>query len=89
MSHGYNPFEYDSNGVCPLFYAAGTGNQQGVKAIIKAIQREENEESSSIVDIIKNNREPKDGATPFHWACCGMNKDFIGEGGRKQNRAGI
>lgn len=84
VSHGYNPFEYDSHGIGPLFYAAGTGNQQGVKAIITALQREENEDSSSIIDIIRNNREPKNGATPFHWACCGMSKDFIGERGTKQ-----
>lgn len=80
LHHGANPFEYDKQGFLPFHWAAGTGNLIGVQALFYA-EEGAKDNDSFIVDIMDNSREPKEGATPFHWACCGVSTEFEGEGG--------
>jgi hypothetical protein len=80
LEHGANPLEYDKHGVTPLFWAAGTGNLNGFQALLRSISLE-HEYGESVLNALDCEREPKDGATALHWACCGVRKDYIGGGG--------
>jgi hypothetical protein len=79
LFHGANPFEPDSHGVLPLHWAAGTGNLEGFQALLAASREGE----EPIFETIRKAQEPKDGATPFHWACSGISTEFVGEGGTR------
>eukprot|EP00980_Cylindrotheca_fusiformis_P018729 scaffold6241_cov129-Cylindrotheca_fusiformis.AAC.6 len=79
LKHGYNPLEHDSHGISPLHWAAGAGNLQGVQSLTEALKKEE--EASSLLDLLQITREPKEGATPFHWSCSGMTTSCEGGGG--------
>jgi hypothetical protein len=79
LKHGYNPLEHDLHGLGPLHWTAGAGNLQGTQALVQVLQQEE--EASSLLDLLQNTRDPKEGATPFHWACSGMTTDYEGGGG--------
>lgn len=80
LKHGYNPLENDSHGVGPLHWTAGAGNLKGAQAMVEALLQEE--EAVSLLDLLQITREPKEGATPFHWACSGVTKDGGGGGGK-------
>jgi ankyrin repeat protein len=80
LKHGANPLEYDNHGIIPLFWAAGTGNINAFQVLLESIALE-HEYGDSIYDALDIEREPKDGATVLHWACCGVSTEFVGEGG--------
>ena len=80
LRHGANPLEYDNHGIIPLFWAAGTGNINAFQVLLESIAIE-HEYGDSIYDALAMEREPKDGATALHWACCGISTEFVGEGG--------
>ncbi len=78
VRHGSNPFEYDTQGAFPCHWATGAGNLQGVEALLEVVS---SEADCTMLEAMATAREPKEGATPFHWACCGMNTEFVGNGG--------
>jgi Ankyrin repeats (3 copies) len=80
LKHGANPLEEDKHGVSPLFWAAGRSNVAGFQSLVKSISKE-HDYGEVIHDLLDMEREPKDGATALHWACCGVNKTYIGIGG--------
>ncbi|CAJ1941351.1 unnamed protein product [Cylindrotheca closterium] len=80
LQHGYNPLEYDTNtGIGPLHWLAGRGQLAGTQSVVQALLQEHDE--SSLLELLDNTRDPKMGATPFHWAACGMNTSLQGGGG--------
>ena len=89
VKHGANHLEHDRHGVSPLHWAAGTGNVRGTNAILEAYfhSRPGGDYKDKYADIILEEQGAKDGATPMHWASCGIRPMKIGFGGtyRKQN----
>jgi hypothetical protein len=80
LKHGANPLEDDQHGVSPLFWTAGRSNVAGFQSLVKSISKE-HDYGEAIYELLDMEREPKDGATALHWACCGVNRTFIGTGG--------
>jgi hypothetical protein len=84
VAHGANHLEKDAHGVLPLYWAAGTGNVEGVEALVRAHIADMppgNNEVDKFVDLMLNKSGAKNGATPLHWACCGISPREIGHGG--------
>jgi len=84
LQHGANHLEHDPNGVMPLHWAAGSGHP-GIQALLEAHCTAYDPfftgESDKCAEVILNERGAKDGATPLHWACCGVRLGNIGDGG--------
>lgn len=88
LRHGYNPLEYDAHtGVGPLHWLAGRGELSGTKSLVQALLLEDND--SSLLDLLDNSRDPKLGATPFHWAACGMTTRVQGGGGKNEPKSAV
>lgn len=80
LQHGANHLEDDHYGASLLHWAAGTGNQFGVQALLNASKHD----GYSIPDTILNDHVAKDGATPLHWAAAGVSPTGVfGTGGKK------
>ena len=69
IQHGANPLERDNRGVSLLHWAAGTGNLEAVKELLKFFP-------DGVME-----RNERDGATPLHWAVAGANSKEFGVGG--------
>lgn len=83
LQHGYNPLEYDANtGIGPLHWLAGRGQLAGTQMVVRALLQEH--DLSSVLELLDITREPKMGATPFHWAASGMTTSFQGGGGKSK-----
>jgi len=76
ISHGANSHETDIRGVSLLHWACGSGNLGAVQALVRYWTLF----SESIQDIVQRPSE-REGATPLHWAACGVQKDIFGSGG--------
>ena len=76
ISHGANSHETDIRGVSLLHWACGSGNLGAVQALVRYWTLF----SESIQDILQRPSE-REGATPLHWAACGVQKDIFGSGG--------
>ena len=96
LRHGANHLEPDPRtGVLPLHWAAGAGRDvAGVAALLAAhttaYQHEFNHsQSDQCAEVLLNEREPKDGATALHWACCGVRSSVrvISSGSREDDCA--
>jgi hypothetical protein len=84
VAHGANHLEKDPHGVLPLYWAAGTGNVQGVEALVKAHladMPQGNNKMDNFVNLILHTPGAKNAATPLHWASCGITPHGIGNGG--------
>lgn len=80
LRHGANAIEHDRFGTSMLHYAAGTGNLNGARALLKFLV--ESGEGADAAEVLLNTQEAKAGATPLHWACCGLeNGKQFGFGG--------
>ena len=78
VQHGGNYMEYDKRtGISTMHWTAGSGNLRGLQALVHVPDHDHDH----VVDIMLNEQAPKDGATPFHWACCGITPEGIGLGG--------
>lgn len=85
LEHGYNPLEYDPNtGVGPLHWLAGRGKLAGTQELVHVLEQEHDD--PSLLDLMDSTREPKMGATPFHWAASGMTTHAQGCGGKKNQQ---
>jgi hypothetical protein len=81
LQHGANAIEHDRFGCSMLHWAAGTGNLNGANALLKfLIEAGEGEDAT---EILLNTRGAKDGATPLHWASCGVESSTFGVGGHE------
>jgi Ankyrin repeats (3 copies) len=69
LAHGSNVFESDRNHVSPLHWAAGSGQAAIVRLIVSKLSKEH---GVPVGQILLEEREPKQGATALHWACCGI-----------------
>jgi hypothetical protein len=84
VADGANHLEKDTHGVLPLYWAAGTGNVQGAEALVKAHladMPQGNFKVDNFVDLMLHTLGAKNGATPLHWASCGISLHGIGNGG--------
>ena len=83
VQHGANYLEKDRNGVSPLHWAAGTGNAGGVKTLVEAHldSMPTGDDEDRHTDLILNEQGAKHGATPLHWATCGVSPYEVGFGG--------
>ena len=84
VTHGANHLEKDAHGVLPLYWAAGTGSVEGVEALVKAHLADMppgTNEVDKFVELMLNTSGAKHGATPLHWASCGITPREIGHGG--------
>ena len=85
LESGANPYEYDNQGLVPLLWCSGSGHLASTQRLfeiefqdqLQLLEQEQDEEQQDQGDlyyrIIDTIRDPKEGATPFHWACCGIN----------------
>ncbi len=70
LQHGANAIEHDRFGNSVLHWAAGSGNMVATKALIKFLI--DAGEGQDVTDLVINTQGAKDGATPLHWAACGI-----------------
>ena len=82
ISHGANYLEGDRHASL-LHWACGTGNLDVAKSILEAQSIAFMEMDSAKVEVIINTQNTKDGATPLHWAACGVDRSYgFGRGGK-------
>lgn len=82
LAHGANHLEYDRHGIVPLFWAAGLGQETATQALwdahASAYADDDQYDTVSpdhpalLAQVLFQEREPHDGATVLHWACCGV-----------------
>ena len=81
LTHGANHLEDDHHGASLVHWAAGTGNLEGLNALLRASQ----EDGYSLDEAIITDHVAKDGATPLHWSACGVTSQGVfGTGGHKE-----
>uniref|UniRef100_A0A7S2EGK5 Ankyrin n=1 Tax=Ditylum brightwellii TaxID=49249 RepID=A0A7S2EGK5_9STRA len=88
LNHGANPIhivgrEGKGNGVSLLHWSAGVGNLGATRVLLETLLSSSQKRSKrkDMMDLLLNSRGAKDGATPLHWACCGVNAGGFGCGG--------
>lgn len=85
LDHGANYAEYDSWGSTVLHWTAGTGNLDGMKAVITKLEQDEKDMEGDLADVLWSTcascYSTKDFATPLHWASAGVNHTHFGCGG--------
>lgn len=79
LQHGANAIEHDQFGISGLHWAAATGNMNGARALLKFLV--DAGEAEDVAELLMNAKGAKDGATPLHWACCGVENRKFGVGG--------
>ena len=86
LDHGANYAEHDDWGSTALHWAAGTGNLNGVKTLVKKLEQDEKDMDGDVRDVLwsicASCFSTKDLATPFHWAAAGVNHTHFGCGGK-------
>ena len=86
LGHGANHLEPDRHGASPLSWACGRGNLYGVKALLKSKSQSYRDSACPEAEIVLSTQNPKDGATPLHWAACGIDDNKFGSGGKSKPR---
>jgi len=81
LNHGANYLESDRHGASPLLWACGTGNLHAVKSLLKSISRAYRDRECPKAEVTLMTQNAKDGASPLHWAACGINDNRFGSGG--------
>jgi ankyrin repeat protein len=79
LQHGANAIEHDRFGASMLHWAGGTGNLHGTKALLKFLI--EAGQGADAAEVLLYTQGAKDGATPMHWAACGVENGRFGVGG--------
>lgn len=79
LEHGANAIEHDSFGTSLLHWAAGSGSLIGAKALLKFLV--EAGEATDAAELLINAHGAKGGATPLHFASCGVANGKFGVGG--------
>eukprot|EP00547_Thalassionema_nitzschioides_P015070 CAMPEP_0194239594 /NCGR_PEP_ID=MMETSP0158-20130606/6002_1 /TAXON_ID=33649 /ORGANISM="Thalassionema nitzschioides, Strain L26-B" /LENGTH=470 /DNA_ID=CAMNT_0038974097 /DNA_START=25 /DNA_END=1433 /DNA_ORIENTATION=+ len=77
IQHGANQYELDNGGVSLLHWAAGCGNLQGLKALMRDYVVTNNTEHNNVVFL----ETERDGSTLLHWAASGATAGHFGVGG--------
>lgn len=84
ISHGANSRETDVRGVSLLHWACGSGNLGAVKVLVHVSVSlkpcYDTMDSIGVPSAVKIQSE-RDGATPLHWAACGVTPKVFGSGG--------
>lgn len=70
LQHGANAIEHDRLGNSILHWAAGSGNVNAAKALLTYLV--DAGEGEDAAEVLINTQGAKDGATPIHWASCGI-----------------
>lgn len=70
LQHGANAIEHDRFGNSILHWAAGSGNLIAAQALISYLVAAGEGQDAS--EVLINTKGAKDGATPIHWASCGI-----------------
>ena len=81
LSHGANYLEPDRHGASPLAWACSIGNLSVVKSLLNAKSHTYRDLDCPEAEAILSTQNPKDGATPLHWAACGVYDNRFGSGG--------
>lgn len=84
LSHGANHLEPDRHGASPLSWACGRGNLEAVKALLESKSQSYHDLACPEAEVILSTQNPKDGATPLHWAACGIDDNKFGSGGESK-----
>lgn len=85
ISHGANSRETDVRGVSLLHWACGSGNLGAVKALAyKSMWLQPGSDTIHSIGVLSaavKVQSARDGATPLHWAACGVTPKVFGSGG--------
>jgi ankyrin repeat protein len=85
LDHGSNYAEHDQWGSTVLHWSAGTGNLDAMKVLIKKLEQDEEAFGGDKRDVLWSTCAScsitRDGATPLHWAACGVSNTQFGCGG--------
>lgn len=86
LDHGANYAEHDDWGSTVLHWAAGTGNLKAMEVLIEKLEQDEIAFGGDIRDVLWSTCAScsitRDGATPLHWAACGVSNTQFGCGGK-------
>lgn len=89
LSHGANHLEPDRHGASPLAWACGRGNLPAVKFLLKLKSQSYRDLACPEAEVVLSTQNPKDGATPLHWAACGIDDNKFGSGGKSKHAEGL
>lgn len=85
LSHGSNYAEHDDWGSTILHWTAGTNNLEAMKVLIDKLEQDEEAFGGDKRDVLWSTCAScsitRDGATPLHWASCGVSSTQFGCGG--------
>lgn len=85
LDHGANYAEHDDWGSTVLHWAAGTGNVKAMEVLIEKLEEDEEAFGGDVRDVLWSTCAScsitRDGATPLHWAACGVSNTQFGCGG--------
>ncbi|KAL3791595.1 hypothetical protein HJC23_012185 [Cyclotella cryptica] len=85
LDHGANYAEHDDWGSTVLHWAAGTGNIKAMETLIEKLEQDEEAFGGDVRDVLWSTCAScsitRDGATPLHWAACGVSNTQFGCGG--------
>ncbi|KAL3768345.1 hypothetical protein ACHAWO_006748 [Cyclotella atomus] len=85
LDHGSNYAEHDQWGSTILHWSAGTGNLEAMKILIEKLEQDEEAFGGDKRDVLWSTCAScsitRDGATPLHWAACGVSNNQFGSGG--------
>jgi hypothetical protein len=86
LDHGSNYAEHDDWGSTILHWTAGTGNLDAMKLLIERLEQDEKDFGGDARDVLWSTcascSMTRDGATPLHWAACGVSNTKFGCGGK-------
>ena len=87
LKHGANYAEHDDWGSTILHWTAGTGNMDAMKVLIDKLEQDEKAFDGDPREVLWSTCAScsitKDGATPLHWAACGVSSSRFGCGGHE------
>ena len=89
LSHGANHLEPDRHGASPLAWACGRGNLPAVNSLLKVKSQSYRDLACPEAEVVLSTQNPKDGATPLHWAACGIDGNKFGSGGKSKHAEGL
>ena len=88
LQHGANYAEHDDWGSTILHWTAGTGNIEAIKVLVDKLEQDEKAFDGDPRDVLWSRCAScsitRDGATPLHWAACGVSSNHFGCGGHEE-----